>query len=76
MHSDNVPINGPTLREKANQIALRLNIDNFKASNGWLHRFKLRHDVGYIVVSGVSGSVSQDSGPLDKWITACTVKWL
>jgi hypothetical protein len=66
MRSDNVPINGPILREKANEITLRLNIDNFKASNGWLHRFKLRQDVGYRVVSGESGSVSQDCRPLDK----------
>jgi hypothetical protein len=58
MRSGNVPINGPILREKAHEIALRLNIDNFKASNGWLHRLKLRHDVGYRVVSGESGSVS------------------
>jgi hypothetical protein len=66
MCSDNIPINGPILREKANEIALCLNIDNFKASNGWLLRFKLRHDVGYRVVSGESGSVSQDS--VDHWI--------
>jgi hypothetical protein len=66
MRLDNVPINGPILREKANEIALRLNIDNFKASNRWLHRFKLRHDVGYTVVSGKSGSVSQDT--VDHWI--------
>jgi hypothetical protein len=66
MRSDNVPINGPILREKANEIAFRLNIDNFKASNGWLHRYKMRHDVGYRVVSGESGSISQDS--VDYWI--------
>jgi hypothetical protein len=66
MRSDNFPINGPILREKANEIALRLRIDDFKASNGWLHRFKLRHDVGCRVMIGESGSVSQDS--VDHWI--------
>jgi hypothetical protein len=40
MRSENIPINGPVLREKATKIALRLNIENFEASNGWLHRFK------------------------------------
>jgi hypothetical protein len=31
------------LQEKATKIALRLKIENFKASNGWLDKFKKRH---------------------------------
>jgi hypothetical protein len=50
MHSYKyIPISGPILREKVNHIAFSLNIVNFKASNGCLYRFKLRHDVGYRV---------------------------
>jgi hypothetical protein len=31
---------GPMLCAKATEIALQLNADNFKASNGWLHQLK------------------------------------
>jgi hypothetical protein len=49
MHSYIVPINGPILWEKVNEIAFLLNIDNFETSEECLYRFKLRHDVGYRV---------------------------
>jgi hypothetical protein len=32
----NVPINGPLLIEKANQLATSLNISDFKCSNSWI----------------------------------------
>jgi hypothetical protein len=35
-----VPISGPILQEKVNEIAFRLNIDNFKTSVGCLYRFQ------------------------------------
>jgi hypothetical protein len=38
MHSVNVPTSRPILSQKATDVALRLKTDNFKASNGWLHR--------------------------------------
>jgi hypothetical protein len=56
----------PSFERRQMKLHFTLKKDNFKASNGWLHRFKLRHDVGYRVVSGESGSVSQDS--VDYWI--------
>jgi hypothetical protein len=37
MRADNISIDGPVLHEKAIDIALWLNTDNFKASNRWLH---------------------------------------
>lgn len=43
MRTRNVPLNGPMLQEKARDIALRLGCDDFKASPGWLTRFKGRH---------------------------------
>jgi hypothetical protein len=39
MHSENVPTSKPTSRQKATVITLCLKIENFKASNGWLHRY-------------------------------------
>jgi hypothetical protein len=36
----NISINGSTIREKAAWVALKLSLENFMASNGWLDRFK------------------------------------
>jgi hypothetical protein len=38
MCSENVPISRPILSQKATDIARSLKINNFKASNGWLHK--------------------------------------
>lgn len=42
VRSFNIPIDGPTLIEKVKRYAADLNIsdDIFKASNGWLEKFK------------------------------------
>ena len=34
----NIPISGPMIQEEAKEIANRLQIDDFKASNGWLQK--------------------------------------
>lgn len=54
----NIFPDGPTLVEKAKQIAERLNITNFKASNGWLDKWKAKHNIRKMVVCGESGEVS------------------
>ncbi|KAL1445199.1 hypothetical protein MTO96_029304 [Rhipicephalus appendiculatus] len=38
--SSGIAVDGAILKEKAEIIALRCGIDDFKASNGWLDRFK------------------------------------
>ncbi|XP_071411247.1 tigger transposable element-derived protein 4 [Pithys albifrons albifrons] len=38
-----VPVNGPMLRLKANELAQRLGHSEFRCSNGWLDRFKARY---------------------------------
>ena len=40
--SQNVPIDGPILKEKALQLAKRFNFPTFKASDGWLDKWKKR----------------------------------
>jgi hypothetical protein len=35
----NIPVEGPMVKEKANEIALKMGIE-FQCSNGWLQRFK------------------------------------
>lgn len=50
----NVPISGPMLRSSALQLAERLGATNFKASNGWLQKFRTRHRI-YFHSSGETG---------------------
>jgi hypothetical protein len=50
MRTENFPINGPVLQEKATGIALKLKAENFKALNGWPHQFKKRHNIRICVV--------------------------
>ena len=56
-----VPINGPMIREKAIEIARKLNkppeYDGFKASSGWLECWKSRYGIKQRAVEGESGQV-------------------
>ena len=56
----NMPVSGPLLQEKATHFAREMNITDFKASNGWLHRFKTRHNITCLKVCGEAGSVDKD----------------
>lgn len=38
----NVPVSGPLLQEQALKYGQQLGATNFKASTGWLHKFKKR----------------------------------
>ena len=57
VRSQNVPVSGPMLQEKAKQFASKLVITDFKASNRWLNKFKPRHYMAQATVSGEKGSV-------------------
>ncbi|KAH8035597.1 hypothetical protein HPB51_007832 [Rhipicephalus microplus] len=50
--SSNLPINGPILREKAEELFLRLGIEDFKCSDGWISRFKERHGLSFKTTEG------------------------
>ncbi|KAH8009692.1 hypothetical protein HPB51_019003 [Rhipicephalus microplus] len=50
--SSNLPINGPILREKAEELSLRLGIEDFKCSDGWISRFKERHALSFKTTEG------------------------
>ncbi|KAH7967679.1 hypothetical protein HPB52_001639 [Rhipicephalus sanguineus] len=63
--SSGIAVDGAILKEKAETVALRCGIDDFKASNGWLDRFKKRSGVVYSRCCGESASVSSDT--VEKW---------
>ena len=45
--SQKIPISGPLLREKANHLAEELGLTDFKASSGWIERWKDRHSIKF-----------------------------
>lgn len=61
----NVPISGKILQEKATQFAAELGAD-FKCSDGWLNRFKKRHNICAGKISGEAKDVC--SNTTKEWI--------
>lgn len=58
--SQNLPLSGPLIRAKA-EFALRLGIENFSCSEGWLSRFKERSGLVFRAVSGESAVAVADA---------------
>ena len=58
LRSNNLPITGSIIQEKAAQFAVRLGYEDFKASDGWLNRFKNRHNIKEKPICGEGASVS------------------
>jgi len=54
----NIPLSGPVLQEKALDFAKDLNLDEFKASNGWLESWRFRYGIGFFKVCGESANVN------------------
>jgi hypothetical protein len=65
------PINGPILKVQAEKFAKQLGHENFTCNNGWLDRFKSRHNILYAIVSGEAPSV--DSKTASEWVTSVWV---
>lgn len=63
--SNNLPIGGPILKEKAIALAKELGHHDFKCSDGWLDRFKKRREVTFRTVSGEANAAPQQI--VDDW---------
>ena len=60
-----IPVSGAMLQEEARAIAERMEITEFKASNGWLQSFKARHNIKQLVISGEAGDVNEET--VESW---------
>lgn len=63
----NIPLSGATVQQKALNYACLLGLDDFKASTGWLSRFKTRHGIVGKVLSGESAAA--DGEAASEWIS-------
>ncbi|KAH7957166.1 hypothetical protein HPB52_015730 [Rhipicephalus sanguineus] len=52
-----VPVSGGLLKQKAETMALQMNIEGFKVSDGWLRNFKKRSDLSFKKLCGESAAV-------------------
>ena len=53
----NIELTGTIIKIKAEDFAKKLGENGFCGSNGWLHRFKKRHDIKLKSIKGEAGSV-------------------
>ena len=58
--ANNVPVSGVVLKEKVLQFAKSLHLDDFRASDGWLDKWKSRHNVTFREVSGEEKSCTTE----------------
>ena len=56
--SKNIPLTGQLLQEQALIYSMKLNLDDFTASNGWLEAFQKHHWIKSAVLSGEASDVS------------------
>ncbi|KRY54579.1 Tigger transposable element-derived protein 4 [Trichinella britovi] len=54
-----IPITGQLLQTKAIDIARRMGINDFHASNGWLESFTRRHNIKFRTISGEAAAVHE-----------------
>ena len=63
VRSNNIPANGIIIKEKALSLAKSLELTDFRASDGWLDKWKQRHNVTFKAVSGEGNAVTPEMTP-------------
>ena len=66
IRANGAPLNGPIIKLKAMEIARQLGKPDWDCGDGWLGRFKKRHNLAYKRVCGES--VSVDTDQLEDWM--------
>ena len=61
-----IPISGPLLQTKADELATLAGHPEFKCSNGWLTRFKERHDILFKTINGEEQAVQEED--MQPWL--------
>ena len=64
-----MPVNGPMLQEEALEISKRLdsaNFEQFRASSGWLEKWKATYGIVNRLVEGESGEVQEQT--IESWM--------
>lgn len=61
----NIPIDGPMLREEARILAEQLGETAFKGTDGWLAKWKQRHNIAQMHIAGEEGDVRQET--VESW---------
>jgi hypothetical protein len=56
-----VPLNGTVIKAIALKISAKMDFSSFKASNGWLEKFKKRHNLSFKNISGESKSADKSN---------------
>ncbi|GBM37497.1 Tigger transposable element-derived protein 6 [Araneus ventricosus] len=55
--AENIPVSGVLLQEKARELGESLGLETFKVSNGWLEKFRTRHNIFCKQICGEEKSV-------------------
>ena len=58
--SNNVPVNGIIIKGKALSLEKSLELTNFRASDGWLDKWKRKHNVTFKAVSGEENALTPE----------------
>ncbi|KAK8762030.1 hypothetical protein V5799_026703 [Amblyomma americanum] len=61
MRSTDILLSGPIIMAKVADFALRMNVEDFVASEGWFHRFRDRHNLVFRVLSGEAKEVDAET---------------
>ena len=57
---NNIPVNGIIIKEKALSLAKSLELTDFRASDGWLDKWKQRHNVTFKAVPGEGNAITPE----------------